>query len=236
MPELPDTSIKELVDDFKLTLKDAKTLVSIDGGKRLEYFDRVLAGLTKGMQVEGNPGHLSQCLRDPSITKADKAEYARLVANWYDIWLLTIENVSTNHLLRAIHELGSVIASSSRLSTTHARRPEALMQVLRYLVKKQITGQSAKKLFLLALENPGRHVKDIFKEENLELKEIPRAEYLRIAQILIDANPEMAEKIRKGHQGKLMWFVGQMMRDGKGSIEAQRAREVLEELLAVRSS
>lgn len=77
---------------------------------------------------------------------------------------------------------------------------------------------------------------ELIKEENLELKDIPRAEYLRMAQGLIDANQETAEKVRKGHQGKLMWFVGQMMKDGKGSIEAQRAKEVLEELLAVGSS
>ena len=237
MPELPDTSIKELVDDFKLTLKDAKTLISIDDGKRLEYFDEVLAGLVKSLRVDGYPGPVWQSLRDPSITKADKAEYARLVANWYELWLLTIESVSTNHLLRAIHELGGVIASSERIFTNDCgKRPAALVYVLRCLVKKQITGQSAKKLLLLALENPDRGVKELLKHENLELKEIPRAEYLRKAQSLIDTNQEMAEKIRKGQQGKLMWFVGQMMKDGKGSIEAHRAREVLEELLAVGSS
>ena len=110
------------------------------------------------------------------------------------------------------------------------------MRVLQLLVKKKTTGQSAKKLFLLALENPGRRVNDILKEENLELKEIPRAEYLRMAQSLIDANQGMADKVRKGDQGKLMWFVGQMMKDGKGSTEAHRAKEVLEDLLAVGSS
>lgn len=85
MPELPDTSLKELVDDFKLTLKDAKTLISIDDGKRLAYFDQVLAGLVKALRAEEYQGTLEQCLRDPSITKADKVEYARLVANWYEI-------------------------------------------------------------------------------------------------------------------------------------------------------
>ncbi|KAL8786303.1 MAG: hypothetical protein Q9195_008263 [Heterodermia aff. obscurata] len=218
LPELPDTSIKELVDEFKLTLKDAKTLISVDDGKRLAYFDQVLAGLVKTLQSGECPDLPEQYLRDPSITKADKTEYARLVANW------------------AIHEVGSVTASSDSAYATALERPVVLVHVLQYLVKKQITGQSAKKLFLLALENPGRHVDQIFKEENLELKEIPRAEYLRMAQSLIDANQETAEKVRKGHQGKLMWFVGQMVRGGKGSIEAPRAKEVLEELLAVGSS
>ena len=83
MPELPDTSIKELVDDFKIPLKDAKTLISIDDGNRLTYFDDVLAGLVKVLQNRGRQGPPERDLQDPSTTKADKAEYARLVANWY---------------------------------------------------------------------------------------------------------------------------------------------------------
>lgn len=40
LPQLPDVTIKELVK-VGLTLKDAKTLVSIDDGERLDYFDHV---------------------------------------------------------------------------------------------------------------------------------------------------------------------------------------------------
>ena len=42
---LPDESIKELVDVVGLTVKDAKTLVSLDGGERLDYYDEVLDDL-----------------------------------------------------------------------------------------------------------------------------------------------------------------------------------------------
>ena len=152
--------------------------------------------------------------------------------------IVDFENISTNRLLRAIHEVGSVTASSKSASAIALKKPMVLVRVLRLLVEKKITGQSAKRLFLLALENPGSTMSRLLKEKKLELKEVPRAVYLRMAQSLIDANHEMAEKVRKGHQvhqGKLMWFVGQMVRDGKGSIEAPRAKEVLEELLAVGS-
>lgn len=82
MPELPDTSIKELTDDFGLTLKDAKTLVTLDNGERLEYFDNVLACLVRCLQDGTDNIDTTQCVADTSVPKAEKAKHARLVANW----------------------------------------------------------------------------------------------------------------------------------------------------------
>ena len=65
----------------------------------------------------------------------------------------------------------------------------------------------------------------------MELQRLSDEGYRTMAQDLIDANHQMAEKVRKGESGKLMWFVGQMMRLGKGSAEAPRAKAVLEKLL-----
>lgn len=82
LPELPDTSIKQLVDDFDLTMKDAKTLVALEDGERLSYFDKVLRMLVKFLQEPGFRGNPRECLTDNSISKADGAKYAKLVANW----------------------------------------------------------------------------------------------------------------------------------------------------------
>ena len=75
LPQLPDKAIDELVHDFGLTLKDAKTLVALDDGRRLGYFDEVLAVLARLLQENDS---------DPSITKSIKAKHAKLVANWCD--------------------------------------------------------------------------------------------------------------------------------------------------------
>ena len=106
-----------------------------------------------------------------------------------------------------------------------------LARVLEALVRNRITGQSAKRVFLLGLQDDTRSVDSIIRDERLELEKLPEAEYRRMAQTLVDSNEEMAAKVRKGQSGKLMWFVGQMMREGKGSIEADKAKAVLEELL-----
>ena len=67
LPKLPDASTDELVSVLGLTLKDAKTLASIDDGARLDYFDEVLEALNS---------------RYPD---SEHIVHAKIVANWLDI-------------------------------------------------------------------------------------------------------------------------------------------------------
>ena len=128
--------------------------------------------------------------------------------------------------------------STSENPIEKLRTPEIMAQVLVALIQNRITGQSAKKVLQLCLEFSDEHSRDvdtIIKEENLELLKLSVEDYHTMARNLIDANQNMAEKVRKGEFGKLMWFVGQMMREGKGNVEAERAKAVLEELLTISS-
>ena len=61
LPTLPDDSIRHLVTEMGLTLKDAKTLAALDDGARLDYFDDIIYALNK----EGITGQ------------------GRTVANWF---------------------------------------------------------------------------------------------------------------------------------------------------------
>lgn len=74
---LPDESIDHLVNTFGLTLKDAKTLVSLDDGARLDYFDGILTEL--GQPAE-NIKELSQNTLEDAIPQYVK--YGKTVANW----------------------------------------------------------------------------------------------------------------------------------------------------------
>jgi hypothetical protein len=80
---LPDESIQELVSVVGLTIKDAKTLVSLDGGERLDYYDEVLDGL--GCSVESIKHVLTDAAsadeaRSDSATRLRK--YGKTAANW----------------------------------------------------------------------------------------------------------------------------------------------------------
>ena len=60
LPELPDDTIGDLTENYGLSCKDAKTLVSLDYGGRLDYFDQVselcfeeFVGLSVGRPRQG---------------------------------------------------------------------------------------------------------------------------------------------------------------------------------------
>ena len=115
---------------------------------------------------------------------------------------------------------------------------KVMARILLALVQNRITGQSAKKLLQIHLGPDGcnQSVEATIKERNLKINQLSSEEYRNMAQSHIDANAQMAEKVRKGETGKLMWFVGQMMRQGKGNVEADKAKAILEELLSINSS
>ncbi|KAL9035515.1 MAG: hypothetical protein Q9214_006547 [Letrouitia sp. 1 TL-2023] len=52
LPELPEKIIGELVSEHGLTIKDARTLVDLEDGARLDYFDAVLEELNSILTLE----------------------------------------------------------------------------------------------------------------------------------------------------------------------------------------
>lgn len=146
--------------------------------------------------------------------------------------MVCLRTLLANLLYRVIHELGG-IKSPAQDPSEILKTPAVMADILLALVQKRITGQSAKKILQIRFGSFPRfdQIETIIKQEDLELQRLSDEDYRGMAQDLIDVNHQMAEKVRKGESGKLMWFVGQMMRLGKGSAEAHRAKAVLQELL-----
>lgn len=87
----------------------------------------------------------------------------------------------------------------------------------------------------MSFDGDERNVNTIIDQANLGLRHLSREEYIMMAQALLDKDPKKVEQIQKGKQlGKLKFFVGQMMRQGSGTIEAQKAEAVLKELLGLK--
>lgn len=74
MPQLPDRTVEELVQTQGLTIKDAKTLVDLDGGERLDYFDHVCKQLTA---LYSDPNLSTETSGDGRVRSGVH------VANWY---------------------------------------------------------------------------------------------------------------------------------------------------------
>ena len=110
-----------------------------------------------------------------------------------------------------------------------------MVSILQNLDAKKITGSTAKKLLAMSFDGDERNVNTIIDQANLGLRHLSREEYIMMAQALLDKDPKKVEQIQKGKQlGKLKFFVGQMMRQGSGTIEAQKAEAVLKELLGLK--
>ena len=107
-----------------------------------------------------------------------------------------------------------------------------MVSILQNLDERKITGSTAKKLLATVFGGDNRDVNTIIEQDDLSLQQLSQEEYVTMAQALLDKDPKTVEKITKGKQiGKLKFFVGQMMRQGSGRVEAQKAIAVLIELL-----
>ena len=109
--------------------------------------------------------------------------------------------------------------------------------IVRTLLEGGITGTTAKQLLAMIFEGDSRDVGTIIQEEKMEFQSLPREAYMEMAQVLIRENAEMVHQIQsKGKHGKVQWLVGQMMRQGKGKMEASKAEAILKEMLGVSTS
>lgn len=99
--------------------------------------------------------------------------------------------------------------------------------------KNKISHDSGKKIMSLISTGDTREVTTIAEEENMIVKEIPMDLYTQTAEALVENNPEIAKVIKeKGQQGKIMWFVGQMMKQmsrqtGGGGVQPELAKKAI---------
>ena len=197
LPMLPDKTVAVLMDKYGLSVKDAKTLVVLDDGDRLEYYMDVVALLRTALDSS-----------HPEYGKVGKA-----AGNW------------------VLHELGGLLSISETPFTADLVPAPQLASIVLHLLRKEVTGRTAKALLSMVFAGDARAVEQIVQEENLLLRPLSEEEYRQLAQSLIDENPKMVEAVQKGQMGKVMWFVGQMMRAEEGRVEAKKAEDVVKRLL-----
>lgn len=200
LPALPDQLLTMLIGpSYGISLEDAKPLVELDDGARLEYYQDVVDAL--------------QTLH--SGEDAARKVLGRTAANW------------VLHELGALHTKADVTWHADRISA------QTLAEVIDQLIRKRITSSVAKQVLAMIFDGDERPIHQLLEEENLLLRPLSRAEYIALANSLIEENPQMVAQIREKNQlGKIGWFVGQMMRQGeKGRVEAQRAEEIVRELI-----
>ena len=206
LPELPDITLARAIQDFGLTTKDARTLFSFDDGERLEYCAETVSMMTKKLDVQ-------------QVDRlVDKAKIGKLAANW------------------VLHEIGGLLTYDNREWKNLLVKPHDLAAILINLLCKRITGRVAKQLLQQLYDEDSTDQRSIdtrIDEDNLRLRPMTREALVTLTTAIMDENPEMVQAVRdKGQKGKTMWFVGQIVRRAdEGTVEAEKAKEIVEELM-----
>lgn len=128
-------------------------------------------------------------------------------------------------------ELGALFKNEEWSETRVAS--DDLASIIAHLLRKQITGRTAKLLLSLKFLRNDRSVEQIIADEGWLLQPLTRPEYVDMARGLLEEKPDIVKDIvEKGQEKKVKWFVGQMIARGtEGSVEPGTAEEVLREVL-----
>ncbi|KAK5135762.1 hypothetical protein LTR08_004748 [Meristemomyces frigidus] len=204
LPELPSETVERVRNLYGLSLKDAKTVFDLDDGDRLEFMEETIESVQRKL----------------GRTDIDQLEIGKLVSNWI------------------IHELGGLLTTTELNWESMNVTPGELADVLVNLHNKHITARVAKQLLSTLIETPASarsSVEQLIDDGKLRLRPLSEEQYQAFAAQIMDDNPEMVVAVReKGQKGKIMWFVGQMVRRGEeGTVEPEKAREVFDKLLVV---
>lgn len=115
---------------------------------------------------------------------------------------------------RVIHELGGVFSKVGIPWSEDRMSPSMLAHIISLVLSGKITNNSAKKLLWILFEDNTRDIETTIQHENMIVQDIGDHVYAALAQELTESNPDMVKAIKeKGQKGKIMWFVGQMMKE-----------------------
>ncbi|KAI5290208.1 hypothetical protein KEM52_000533 [Ascosphaera acerosa] len=212
MPEMPDEQFTTLTEGagHSLPAADAKALMELNGGERLEYYYDVLDAYKQLMAKDEASEDCKR--RDGAI--------CRTVANW------------------VLHEVGGLLSRASAadpaVECSAARIPSAILaQIIHLQQRREITSVSAKQLLTMVFNGDDRPVSTIIEQEHMQHHPMTTEEYVALAQAVMHDNADTVQQIRQnGQYGKIGFLVGQVVRRGeKGRVEAQTASKILRELL-----
>ncbi|KAI1803240.1 GatB/GatE catalytic domain-containing protein [Daldinia bambusicola] len=217
MGELPDAEIDELIQRFGLTPKDALSLVTLDGGNRVEYFWNVVDLLAKRFGPDANsPEYLSGY---------------QLAANWI---LHEFGRLISGRSDDDAQDLG--FTEDGQCNCVPAKH---LVDILLYLYQRKITAKVAKELlwavFRRRIPDEYATIDTVLDEENLWFNELDEDEYVRLALEAAEGQEEVVKQFinyKQFPQGKLMFLVGRMIRLGaEERIDPKEAERVMKRVL-----
>jgi aspartyl-tRNA(Asn)/glutamyl-tRNA(Gln) amidotransferase subunit B len=246
MGVLPDAEVETLMSTYGLNAKDAASLMLLDNGGRLQYFYKVLDILETDLKeatTEDLGETVKECREAVAAIPDDRHRpaVALLVANW------------------CLHEMGKLStprgtgsrASGNDLHFTAAGDcqvpAKSLADILFYLYQRRITANVAKDLLWAAFRgqigSDGKDhisISEAIERGGLWFRELSDQEYRELAHTAVKDEQKVLkdfQQFRDGQskvypQGKLMFLVGKMMRQGpEERMDPQSAATVMKTVI-----
>ncbi|TID22000.1 Glutamyl-tRNA amidotransferase subunit B [Venturia nashicola] len=132
-----------------------------------------------------------------------------------------------------IHELGGLFSKAEIPWSAQQVPSSTLAAIISKVLQEKISHDSGKKIMAMVFAGDERRVGIIAKENKMMVQNISGDIYTQTAEALVRENPEIAKAIQeKGQMGKIMWFVGQMMKTmskqtGEGGVKPDLAKEAI---------
>jgi aspartyl-tRNA(Asn)/glutamyl-tRNA(Gln) amidotransferase subunit B len=197
------------------------------------------------------PVHVSEAWRNEvraALPELPSAKRARFIAEYgvtpYDAGVLT-GTLALAEYFEAVVKAGSPgKAAANWIQTellhrlndsgqdigTSPIKPEALVELIKLVEARQITGAVAKKVFASMFET-GQSAVKIVAAEGLGTK-VSEDLLESAAREVMEKNPENVAKYKAGNEGVFKFFVGQVMRATRGQANPQAVSDVLRRLLS----
>ena len=221
LPPLTSEIVEDLVSTSGLTPKDARTLATLDGGERLDYFDdsreewrwlraATITDSSASFKPVETPHPSENHISSPDLSQ----KLDTTLANW------------------VLHEIGALLSSTStpKPFSPALVPPRTLASILHAFQTSLIDRTTAKSILAKVFNGDERDINDIIRCESSRTT-MSQQEYEAMAEEVISTNPRVVEDIRvKGKMGKVQGLIGLMRRLGKGKgimVDPRRAEEVL---------
>ncbi|KAI9842167.1 MAG: hypothetical protein M1830_007821, partial [Pleopsidium flavum] len=148
LPAVPDMTLEVLTTEpYLLTIKDAKTIMSLDDGARLDYYFEVMDDLITHTATPDLQNWNSSNPKFQSLMSA----HGKSAGNW------------------VLHELGGLFTTSEKTWDKNIVPANQLALIVAFLLQKKITGRTAKQILAMKFAGDNRGVNDIIGQDRLLL-------------------------------------------------------------------
>ncbi|KAK6543134.1 hypothetical protein TWF694_007054 [Orbilia ellipsospora] len=203
LPQLPDQILSELINEpFSLTLKDARTMVDLDDGARVQYYKSIYGNLSNRLNIESSTKHIGKLVGNWTLHELG----GRLASNsipWSD------NPIDATQMADLLYNL-----QTGRLAGGNAK------QVLDLLINSKKNDITVETLIIehdLATESVSGEIANLMELASTILEQYPdKAEQIRSGKKLNLKN----------------FFIGNLMKATGGKVNAQVCKEVIGKLFS----